>query len=42
VGTFASIAFYSVLVIAGVMILSAAFSLLGIWLSDESEEDAAH
>jgi len=34
--------FYATLVLAGTMILSAAFSWLGVWLSDESEEDAAH
>lgn len=34
--------FYATLVLAGTMILSAVFSFLGMWLSDETEEDAAH
>lgn len=41
-GTLASITLYSVLVLVGMIAAAAIFSFLGIWLSDQSEEDAGH
>lgn len=41
-GTFQAIAFYSVIVMVIVTAVGGAFTLLGLWLSQESEEDAGH
>lgn len=41
-GTFEAIGLYSVFVLVGVVVVGGAFTLLGLWLSDQSEEDADH
>ncbi|MDZ7708182.1 MAG: hypothetical protein U5J97_09910 [Trueperaceae bacterium] len=41
-GTLASITLYSVLVLIGMTVAAGAFSFLGIWLSDQSEENEGH
>lgn len=41
-GTFQAIALYSVAVMIIVTVVGGAFTLLGLWLSEESEEQAGH
>jgi hypothetical protein len=43
VGTFQAITFYSIIVMVIVTLVGGAFTLLGLWLSEQSEEeDAGH
>jgi len=42
VGTLASITFYAVIVLVAMTAAAGIFSFLGIWLSEQSEEDAGH
>jgi len=42
VGTLASITLYSVIVLVAMTAAAGIFSLLGVWLSEQSEEDAGH
>lgn len=40
--TFLSIALNSVLVLAGMLVAAAAFTFLGVWLSDQTQENGGH
>lgn len=42
VETFLSIALYAVFMLAGLSAAAAAFTFVGVWLSDQSDEDGAH
>lgn len=40
--TLGLITLYSILVLTGLSLASAVFVFLGIWISDQSDEDSAH
>jgi len=42
VGTLASITLFSIIVLVAMTAAAGIFSFLGVWLSDQSEEDAGH
>ncbi len=41
-GTFQLIGIYALIVMVIVTVAAGAFTFLGLWLSDQSEEDAGH
>ena len=40
--TLGQITLYSIMMLVGLSAVSAAFVFLGIWVSDQSDEDASH